>query len=320
MLQVKFLSQLRTLGFEAEAVDREKGLDRSQGTAFLVSREGHLLTCAHVLGAHEQATVWLAGTNHEARVVRRDEMNDLALLKVSMPAGQLPAPIPAALSTNYPLGQDVFTIGFPLTDILGSSPRLTKGLISAAVGLNDDPKHLQVSVEIQPGNSGGPLLNDRGEFVGIIGSSLSPMRVLTRTGGSLPQNVNFAVKGTVVRDFLERAEVRPAVRAGDATPLSFDAAKDSVALVTAGAWTPEKAAPTEMICRIVYAPLAAREMRFRYFAITFYDLKSGNGLFRTGMQAGERDDSEEGVMKRATEEIRKAFFPAPSSTQHRVTP
>ena len=156
MLQVKFLTRLRALGFDADVVDREKGIGRSQGTAFVVSREGHLLTCAHVLGANEQATVWLAGTNHEARIVHRDEKNDLALLKLITAIDRLPAPIPAAQSTNYPLGQDVFTIGFPLSDILGSSPRLTKGLVSAAVGLNDDPGHLQVSVEIQPGSSGGP--------------------------------------------------------------------------------------------------------------------------------------------------------------------
>jgi hypothetical protein len=311
-LQVKLLTRLRGLGFEADIIDPKRGLDRSQGTAFLISREGHLLTCAHVLGENEKATVWLAGNRYEAGVVRRDTANDLALLKLSAAADLPLVPIAPSPNTKYTLGQDVFTIGFPLSDILGSAPRLSKGLVSATVGLNDNPQHLQVSAEIQPGNSGGPLLDNKGDFVGIVSSTLNPMNVLARTGGSLPQNVNFAIKNGVIREFLDRAGLRTTLQGERAGPVSFETVKNSVALVRSGVRTKAEEEQPEMICRILYEGVSAVELRFRYFVIDFHDLKTGKELLRTGLSRGERDNSEEGVLNRAIEEIRRNFFAKPS--------
>lgn len=315
MVQVKLLTRLRALGFEANAVSREQGLGRPQGTGFLVSPEGHLLTCAHVLGQEEKATIWLAGSKHEAQVVRRDAEKDLAMLKIEGTTNLMLAPVGFSASANPVLGQDVFTIGFPLSDILGQTPRLTKGLVSATVGLKDDPNHLQVSVEIQPGNSGGPLLNEKGECVGIVRSTLNPMRVLTRSGGNLPQNVNFALKSGAIRDFLDRAGVQPIIATNLPDRANFDTVKDSVALLRGGVRTPEEEEQPEMICRVLYSSVSARELRFRFFTLSFYDEKSGKLLFRTGLQEGDKDNSEDKVMERAMEDIRKAFFPNPSSSK-----
>jgi hypothetical protein len=315
MVQVKLLTRLRALGFEANAVGREQGLGRPQGTAFLVSQEGHLLTCAHVLGQEEKATVWLAGSKHEAQVVRRDAEKDVALLKIIGATNLMLAPVGFSASADPLLGQDVFTIGFPLSDILGQTPRLTKGLISATVGLKDDPNHLQVSVEIQPGNSGGPLLNEKGECVGIVRSTLNPMRVLTRSGGSLPQNVNFALKSGVIRDFLDRAGVQPIIATNLPDRANFDTVKDSVALLRGGVRTPEEEEQPEMICRVLYSSVSARELRFRFFTLSFYDEKSGKLLFRTGLQADDKDNSEDKVMERAIEDIRRAFFPVSATSK-----
>ena len=311
-MQVKVLTRLRGLGFEADIIEPGKGLGRSQGTAFVVSPEGHLLTCAHVLGENDKATVWLGGAKHEAQIVRRDANDDLALLKLSTGSGSLPAPITRSASTNFSLGQEVFTIGYPLSDILGSAPRLTKGLVSATVGLNDNPEQVQISAEIQPGNSGGPLLNGKGEFVGMVTGTLNPMNVLARTGGSLPQNVNFAVKGAVIHGFLKEAGVAPAVRRESDDAISFDALKDSVVLVRGGVRTAAEEEQPEMICRIRYESTSPVELRFRYFVIDFHDLKTGKQLLRTGLLQGERDNSEDGVLNRVMEEIRRNFFAKPS--------
>lgn len=314
-MEVKLLSRLQKLGFEADILEPGKGLGRSQGTAFLVSQEGHLLTCAHVVGKNEKATVWLGGVKHEAQVVRRDVADDLALLKLNTAPGVRPPPLPRSANTNLSLGQDVFTIGYPLSDILGSAPRLTKGLVSATVGLNDDPKQVQISVEIQPGNSGGPLLDGKGEFVGMIAGTLSPMKVLSRTGGSLPQNVNFAVKGSVIQQFLKQAGVAAPVARESGEAMTFDGMKNSVALVRGGVRTAAEEEQPEMVCRVRYEGVSAVELRFRYFVIDFHDLKTGKELLRTGLSRGERDNSEDAVLDRAIDEIRRSFFAKPSAAK-----
>jgi S1-C subfamily serine protease len=91
------------------------------------------------------------------------------------------------------LGEDVYAIGYPLTDILGGAIRVTNGSISALQGIEADPRYYQVSIPIQPGNSGGPVLNGHGEVVGVITAELNAIGV-ARATGSVPQNVNFAAK------------------------------------------------------------------------------------------------------------------------------
>ncbi|MDY7037952.1 MAG: serine protease [Thermodesulfobacteriota bacterium] len=130
-------------------------------------------------------------------MVDTDKEKDLALLKIKACQKLVLQPLPISKDTVYKMGQDVYTIGFPLSDILGNSPRLNKGLVSSAVGLKDNPDHLQISVETQSGNIGSPLLNENGSVVGIIQGTLNPMNVLARTGGNLPQNVNFAAKTNI---------------------------------------------------------------------------------------------------------------------------
>ena len=85
----------------------------------------------------------------------------------------------------------------------GNNARLSKGLINSTTGMRDDPKQLQVSAEIQPGNSGGPLLDHEGQVIGIIQQTINPWRIAQATGGSLPQNVNFAIKAEPVLEFVK---------------------------------------------------------------------------------------------------------------------
>jgi S1-C subfamily serine protease len=100
------------------------------------------------------------------------------------------------------LGESVFTIGFPNIELQGFSPKLTKGEISSLTGMQDDPREFQISVAVQPGNSGGPLVNQYGNVVGIVAAQLADIATLETTG-SLPQNVNYAVKSSVLNVLLE---------------------------------------------------------------------------------------------------------------------
>jgi S1-C subfamily serine protease len=101
------------------------------------------------------------------------------------------------------LGDSVFTIGFPNTDLQGVAPKLTKGEISSLAGIRDNPRYFQISVPVQPGNSGGALVDERGNVVGIVASRLNDVATY-EASGALPQNVNYAVKGGLVYNFLSR--------------------------------------------------------------------------------------------------------------------
>jgi S1-C subfamily serine protease len=100
------------------------------------------------------------------------------------------------------LGDTVFALGFPNVRLQGFEPKLTKGEINGLAGAQDDPRHFQISAAIQPGNSGGPLVNLSGNVVGIVTARLSDAAGLL-TSGALPQNVNYALKSSYAQVFLE---------------------------------------------------------------------------------------------------------------------
>jgi len=161
------------------------------GTCFAVSDTGLLLTSNHVVDNARSIEIRLAdGRSERAVVEKASSSNDLALLRIqAATSGYLTLAPPRRAE----LGQPVFTLGFPATSILGKDHKFTDGSISALSGLGGEASFLQISVPIQPGNSGGPLLNDQGEVLGII-TSTAAVEHFMKTTGSLPQNVNWAVK------------------------------------------------------------------------------------------------------------------------------
>jgi len=100
------------------------------------------------------------------------------------------------------LGDTVATVGFPNIGLQGFAPRLTRGDISSLTGAQDDPRQFQISVPVQPGNSGGALVDARGNAVGVVVGKLSQGAAL-RTSGTLAENVNYAVKSSFLLSFLE---------------------------------------------------------------------------------------------------------------------
>ncbi|MDC0276972.1 trypsin-like peptidase domain-containing protein [bacterium] len=168
------------------------------GSGFYVTSNGYLLTNQHVVNGAREVFIYSGAKKIPAKVVKTDAANDLALLKVS---GTFAA-LPVSSSRRVKLGQTVSTVGFPNPDLQGKSPKLTKGEISSLSGASDDPKYFQISVPLQPGNSGGPLVDGYGNVVGVVTAKLSTKAALA-TAGTLPENVNYAVKGTFVMGFLE---------------------------------------------------------------------------------------------------------------------
>jgi S1-C subfamily serine protease len=172
----------------------------ASGTAFAVSANGVLLTNAHVAGDCREISVrQFDGTTFAASLLAADATNDLALIKITAPTPDF-----ARFRGNPEIrqGDNVIAIGFPLHGILSAGTTLTTGTVSALAGIEDDSRDLQVSAPIQPGNSGGPLLDQSGNVVGIVSASLNAVALAARTG-SISENVNFAIKTTVIRTFMD---------------------------------------------------------------------------------------------------------------------
>ena len=169
------------------------------GSGFLVGRQGEIVTNHHVVDGCARVTVHRAGTSHDATVRAVDADADLALLKVSPEIGE------TATFSNSPrtsLGEGVTVAGYPLRGLLSGELNVTSGNVSALAGQDNDPKRLQITAPVQQGNSGGPLLDSAGNVVGVVVSKLDPLRAIILTG-DIPQNVNFAIKGALVRGFLD---------------------------------------------------------------------------------------------------------------------
>jgi serine protease Do len=271
---------LEGMGFKVTLVTPDKPLDASQGTGFVIAN-GYLLTCAHVIGEEKTATVTLAANRYIADVVKRDKLTDLALLKLQEPMPTSIAPLSfRAPSIPYNMGEDVFTIGYPLSRLLGDGARMTKGLLSATTGLRDDAKSVQVSAEVQPGNSGGPLLNQRGQIIGIVQQTVNPWRVAQASGGALPQNINFAEKNEPILGFLKDVDGLPALTFDQGNGL--DHAAGAVAKIQAGTLLQVSDPKSKLIVHFNYVAFWDMWWRFRYFALTAYDYDAQEALFAVG--------------------------------------
>ena len=116
-------------------------------------------------------------------------------------------------------GESVIAYGYPLTGLLSSDAKLTRGEVNSLRGLRDNPDQMQISAPVQPGNSGGPLLDMQGNVVGVIVSKLNAQAVAGRTG-DIAQNINFAIHGERAAAFLRAAGVTPAAARSNGTDRS----------------------------------------------------------------------------------------------------
>lgn len=167
------------------------------GTAWYVEG-GYFVTAQHVIdGANK---IYLAGSDGApiaATVAVADSKNDVAILKADIGERKIR---PIALSKGgAAIGSRVFTIGYPHFDLLGISPKVTSGEVSGTLPM--EPTKVLISVPIQAGNSGGPLLNLSGEVVGLVIQKLSANKVLEETG-DLTENTNFALKANYIAALL----------------------------------------------------------------------------------------------------------------------
>ncbi|MDH7459890.1 S1C family serine protease [Chitinophagaceae bacterium 26-R-25] len=168
------------------------------GTGFIISEKGFIVTNYHVIASGNRFTATNTDSEktYELELIQKDKTNDLAILRIKNLEQPLPH-IPYALSSKGKTGQSVFTIGYPLNDVMGNNQKVTNGIISALTGIQDDSRYYQVSVPIQPGNSGGALFDLKGGLIGITSSTLNPEAVKTNV-----QNVNYAIKVNLLQNLI----------------------------------------------------------------------------------------------------------------------
>jgi uncharacterized protein YecT (DUF1311 family) len=199
-------------------------LDASYGSGFFVTPR-QLLTNAHVVRNANRVSVGLGNKETWADVSAISTDYDLALLAI--PENSFDG-VPLALSQDQlVLGERVRAFGYPLPAIQGYTLKVTDGTVSGLLGLMDDPANFQCTAPIQPGNSGGPLLDDQNRLVGIAVASLNKISVAKATG-RIPENVNFGIHLDLVRQFLKENHIE--LPSADAKQ-SFDPERSCVQII-----------------------------------------------------------------------------------------
>jgi S1-C subfamily serine protease len=166
------------------------------GSGVFVNAKGQLLTNAHVVDACRVIGNAVIG---QGKVIAVDAASDLALVQFARtPRGHV-----ALRAETLKLGEGVVAAGYPLSGLLDNGLNVTSGNVSALSGLRGDRRFVQVTTPVQPGNSGGPLLDGSGRLVGLVFGGLKD----DAESGLRPQNVNYAVAPFVIQAFLQEHDV-----------------------------------------------------------------------------------------------------------------
>jgi len=193
-------------GPKLEPKEKAPKISGASGSGFFVSKDGLFVTNWHVVEhAKSIAVIGFDKQKREATIVGKDFINDLVVLKVNGDSDYW-----LRISTDSGLvkrGTEVITVGYPRVFLQGFEPKVTSGIVSSLSGVIDDPRVFQITVPIQPGNSGGALVAHDGNVVGVVTAKLSSESVKGTPGGA-PENVNYAIKSNYLLELLKSHAVK----------------------------------------------------------------------------------------------------------------
>jgi len=181
----------------------DKVYSAASGSGFAVTSNGYVITNYHVIEGCTDVKIHDKGKVILATLVTFDPINDVALLKGDFkPRSFYP------LSRKSPkLLMDVYVAGHPFGQDISTSVKVTKGIVSSLTGIANNFSNMQIDAALQPGNSGGPIMNDKGNVIGVAVAKLDLEKIVDDYG-VVPENVNFGVKANVVINILESENIK----------------------------------------------------------------------------------------------------------------
>jgi len=181
-----------------DGLDNNKLLPAASGSGFAISKDGYVLTNHHVINGCQALNIHTNGKLISARLIASDPINDLALIK-----GNFKPQTVFYINPSTPkLTDDIYVAGYPFGYAISSEIKITRGAVNSLSGLGNNFSQMQIDAAIQPGNSGGPVLDKKGNVFGIAVAKLN-MQAVFEDYGVIPENTNFAIKSTVAKSFAE---------------------------------------------------------------------------------------------------------------------
>jgi S1-C subfamily serine protease len=174
----------------------------SNGTGILLNDTGDVMTAAHVTDNCLLSKVSADGKTYVAKQVASSPLLDLAVLNSDI---KQPSDINIRRSGDLKLGEKLTTVSYPLKGMLAASPNMTFGNVSSKKALQGSLGLFQFTAPIQPGSSGGPVVADNGELIGLVTSTLNISSLVEQ--GVVPQNVNFALNSKYIGKFLDKNNI-----------------------------------------------------------------------------------------------------------------
>ena len=174
----------------------------ASGTGFFINKLGNIVTNEHVVAGCNTMKIIIDGKEYDAEVVATDNVNDLALLTSTYENKDFFE----IAKDDIERSQKVRAVGYGFGKSYSSDIKVTAGEVNSLSGYNDNYSEFQMDAAIQSGNSGGPVINESGTVVGVSVAALDSIAVLEDTG-TLPQNVNYAIKASTLKQFLNAKDV-----------------------------------------------------------------------------------------------------------------
>jgi hypothetical protein len=175
----------------------------ASGSGFAINNDGYVVTNYHVIEGCNNVEIIDKGQTIPATVVSFDVKNDIALLKSNF------KPFHAfsfSKKNPYPL-MDIYVAGYPFGYDISTQIKITQGVVSSLAGVGNNFSQIQITAAVQPGNSGGPIVDENGNVVGIVVSKLDAKKVMENYG-VVPEGTNFGVKSNVILNFLESNKIK----------------------------------------------------------------------------------------------------------------
>ena len=177
----------------------------ASGTGFFINKSGNIVSNNHVIDECSAVKLHYKGDATRVKILATDRANDLSLMKSDV----VPDDVFAIANEDAGLLEDIYVAGYPFGKDVSSSVKVTKGVVSALTGIGNNYSNIQIDAALQPGNSGGPIINTKGNVVGVAVSKLDYRKVI-KDYDAIPEGTNFGIKSSTVQQFIKANNVKSA--------------------------------------------------------------------------------------------------------------